>query len=82
MYDDRSQLMASFEYGVISWENLKVGIKGDELSNIGVFSHFLRNPSLNFFDISHNGRTQMASFGYDVIFLGNLNLGKGDYLSK
>ena len=56
-------------------KDLKLGIKGEKVSKIGVFGHFLQNRSLKVPNLSHDNRGQQsASFEYGgAIFWKNLN---------
>ena len=80
LHDGRGQWGASIECGAVFGKNLNLGIKGDQLSKIVFFGHFLGNQSLKFSNFLHDGRWQYkASFECSTIFGKNLNPGiKGD----
>ena len=58
LHDGRGQQGASFECGAIFGKNLDPGIKGDQVSKIVVFGHFLGNQSLKVPNFLHDGRRQ------------------------
>ena len=71
---------ASFECGAIFGKNLNLGNKGDQVSEIRVSGHFLRNRSLKVSNFLRDDRGQHgALFECDAILGKNLNQGiKGD----
>ena len=65
LYDGKGQQRASFECGAIFGKNLNPGIKGDQVSKIAVFGHFLRNLSLKVSNFLHDGRGQQKDSDND-----------------